>query len=181
MQHGKSKTKVYKSWLKIRERCRDGKSISYYNYGAKGIKISDSLHDDFMKFYNEVGDPPAISRNWSVDRIDNTLGYIEGNLKWSNRTEQARNKSKYVNNSSGVSGINFYHSGNPMHATYAVAQWKDITGKNLNKKFSVRVLGLMPAFKAACLHREKEISNLNLQGAGYSSTHGRTIKGGTHE
>jgi hypothetical protein len=43
----------------------------------------------------------------------------------------------------------------------------------MNKKFSVKKLGLLPAFKAAVECRRKMIEELNGQGAGYTENHGK--------
>lgn len=172
--HGFSKNhKAYKSWCKIKERCLNPNDISYANYGAKGVTISDEFKDDFLAFYAEVGEPPGQSRLWSVDRIENSKNYEKGNLRWAYVTQQARNKSMKSNNSSGETGVQFYHSGNTKHTTYAVANWYDLSGKAMNKKFSVKKLGLLPAFKAAVECRRKMIEELNGQGAGYTENHGK--------
>lgn len=45
---------------------------------------------DFMSFYAHVGAKP--SPDYSLDRIDNNLGYIPGNLAWRLRSEQNNNR-----------------------------------------------------------------------------------------
>lgn len=172
--HGFPKNhKTYKSWCKIKERCYNPNDTSYLEYGAKGIKMSETFKDNFLAFYAEVGEPPKNSPDWSVDRIDNNLGYIEGNLRWADRYHQARNRGIMKNNTSGETGVSFYqHMGCKSTPTYTVAKWKDISGKDFNKKFSVRKLGLLPAFAAAVEYRRQMIAELNEQGAGYTENHG---------
>lgn len=169
--HGMRSTKEYKAWCKIRERCFNESNVSYNDYGARGITMADDFRNNFEAFFAEIGPAPTLAH--SVDRIDNTLGYVHGNMRWATTTQQARNRSKFRVNSSGETGVNYYHSGNPAHATYAVAQWKDLTGKAENKKFSVCKYGLLPAFKMAVLYRREQINQLNQQGAGYSAQHGK--------
>jgi hypothetical protein len=173
--HGMSKNcKAYKSWCKIKGRCDDPNDISYKNYGLKGINLSDSFRSSFLSFYSEVGDPPSDSKLWSIDRIDNTLGYVEGNIRWATSTQQARNKTMRVDNYSGETGVQFYQTQGTGFATYAVATWRDcVNGKPMNRKFNVRKLGLLPAFKAAVEYRRRMIQELNDQGAGYSIRHGK--------
>jgi len=172
--HGKSSTKAFKSWCKIKERCFDPNSISYGNYGASGITMDTDMASDFMLFYNEVGDPPGNGRGFSIDRIDNTKGYVKGNLKWSNPALQSRNKGKYSNNSTGVTGVQLYqHKGGSL---YVVATWSEIVGDKRhpkNKKFNVNKLGLLPAFAKAVAFREAKIKELNDLGYGYSQNHGK--------
>jgi hypothetical protein len=173
--HGfKNTHKTYKSWCKIKERCFSPNDISYHNYGAKGVTMHKSFVDSFMNFYNEVGEAPEDGQKWSIDRKDHTKGYEPGNLRWAVDEQQARNKGKYKRNSTGFTGVGWYHhSGGSL---YAVAQWKLYeNGKSLaqNKKFSVKKLGLLEAFAKACTFREEKIKELNSLGYGYADNHGK--------
>lgn len=176
--HGFKQThKTYKAWCKIKERCYNKNSPDYTLYGAKGISMSASFREDFLAFYAEIGEAP--SKDHSVDRIDHTKGYIEGNLRWANDAQQARNKGKMKNNTSGVTGVlwdlKVFPSGRDS-TTYAIAIWNsyDQDGKLTvhRKAFSVKKYGLLPAFKMACEHRKKMIQELNALGYGYADNHG---------
>lgn len=168
--HGMRKSKAYKSWCKIKERCYNPNNPDYYNYGAIGVKLQDSFKEDFTSFFAEVGEPT--DKNSSIDRIDNNLGYVAGNMRWATVYQQARNKSKAKNNTSGITGVNFYVASNPGRSTYTVAQWHDLDGRIRNKKFSVKKHGLLPAFKLAVDYRNIMIQELNKAGAEYSVSHG---------
>jgi len=169
--HGMQKTKAYKSWCKIKERCYCETNPSYPAYGAVGIKTDDLFKEDFLAFLVEVGEPPA--KNSTIDRIDNNKGYVAGNMRWASPHQQARNKSLYRVNSSGVTGVTFYKLPGLSTATYAVCQWHDLDGRIRNKKFSIKKHGLLPAFKLAVDYRNKMIQELNEAGAGYSINHGK--------
>ena len=181
--HGFPKNhKTYKSWCKIKERCYNPNDFSYCDYGALGIGMDSEFKDNFLAFYNEVGEPPENAQCWSVDRIDNTKGYVKGNLRWANTFQQARNKSKSISNTSGVCGVQWYNqeytlrNGEIKYALQVVTTWSEVTNgqqKQRNKKFSVRKLGLLPAFAAACAYRELKIKELNKLGYGYSDNHGK--------
>ena len=172
--HGLSKAREHKIWSKINERCFNENCPAYSRYGGAGI--TSDFKDDFLAFYNEIGPLPDDGGNYSVDRIDNSLGYVRGNIRWATDTQQARNKGKMKNNKSGFTGVHWeekIHPDGVKSTTYAVAQYHDLCGKIRKKSFSVKKLGLLEAFAAACAYRDKMIAELNEQGAGYSPNHGK--------
>lgn len=176
--HGLSKkNKTYNAWCRIKERCLNQNSKDYSNYGGKGIKIDSTFENDFLAFYKEVGDSPDNEQRWSVDRIDYTRNYEPGNLRWATDNQQARNKGKMKNNTSGFTGVVWEDKIHPdkINSTcYAVSQWKEYRlGMQLQKKksFSVKKLGLLEAFAKACAHRDSKIKELNKLGYGYSDNH----------
>lgn len=79
----------YSAWKAMKERCLYPKSISYYNYGGRGIQIHPSWINDYEAFLNHVGRKP--SPKHSLDRIDVNGNYEPGNVRWATRTEQRRN------------------------------------------------------------------------------------------
>lgn len=178
--HGFSKNhKTYKSWCKIKERCFNPNDCSYKNYGAIGVLLSEEYKDDFLAFYKEVGEPPGEGRNWSVDRIDNNLGYEKGNMRWASTFQQARNKGKMKNNSSGFTGVHWedkVHPSGKNSTTYAVVQWKEYGSDGVKiprkKSFSTKKYGLLPAFAMAVKYRKEVIAELNRKGYGYANNHG---------
>jgi hypothetical protein len=108
------------------------------------------------------------------DEIDHESGDRSNNKSWNLRlvgnVQNSRNKGTFSNNSSGVTGVGFHT--NKAGNLYCKAQWNDLKGKRKSKYFSVASLGLLPAFKQACVYRDAIISELNTQGAGYTERHG---------
>jgi hypothetical protein len=88
--HGMRKTKEYKSWDSIKQRCFNPKHKSYHQYGGRGIIICEEWRHSFEAFFAEIG--PAPSKQHSVDRIDNSRGYEPGNIRWATASQQCRNK-----------------------------------------------------------------------------------------
>ena len=85
-------------------RMTNPKEPAYQQYVVeKGLKIDEDFIVDPWAFYKEIGEYPG--NGYSIDRIDNTIGYVKGNLRWANPQEQALNKGLYKRNVSGVSGI----------------------------------------------------------------------------
>ena len=178
--HGFPKNhKTYKAWCKIKERCYNPSSKDYATYGARGIGMEESFREDFLAFYEEVGEAPDDGQRWSIDRIDHTRGYERGNMRWATDFQQARNKGKMKNNSSGVTGVhweNKVHPNGKNSTTYAVAQWKEYDEEGVQvfckKSFSTKKFGVMPAFCMAVKHRKEVIAELNRKGYGYANNHG---------
>lgn len=111
-----------------------------------------------------------------IDHIDRdyTNNKVE-NLRVVTPTVNMRNRSKNRDNKTGVNGvfktINIDRKGEEYY--YYSAQCRDVNGKQIVKHFPVKSLGDEEAFRLACEYRTKMIEQLNAQGAGYTSTHGK--------
>jgi hypothetical protein len=90
VNHGMCYTPEWGAWAGIKQRCFDPKSVSFDDYGGRGITMAPEWRDDFLAFYEHLG--PRPSPAYSVDRIDVDGNYEPGNVRWATRSQQAANK-----------------------------------------------------------------------------------------
>lgn len=106
--HGLSKSKIFKLWKSIRNRCYNKNSPKYRNYGGRGIKVCYEWNSNFIKF-NEW----CLEHGWrdglQIDRIDNNGDYEPSNCHFITNVEnQAIGKKSIPNtNKSGYMGIHW--------------------------------------------------------------------------
>jgi hypothetical protein len=86
-------------WRAMIYRCTKPSCRWYKYYGAKGITVCDAWLD-YQAFINDMGVRP--SKDYSLDRIDNTKGYSLNNCRWATRSEQQKNKSTTKQYTDGV-------------------------------------------------------------------------------
>ena len=92
--HGESKTRLYKIWLKMRDRCSNPKSENYKYYGGQGVTICKEWADyEAFKIWALNN---GYSNELTIDRIDPCGNYEPSNCRWVTMTEQLKNKRNTV-------------------------------------------------------------------------------------
>jgi len=86
--HGMTGTTEYRSWQKMKERCLVKACKDFKNYGARGITICERWLNSFENFFADMGEKP---KGYSIERINNELGYNPENCKWATVSEQNSN------------------------------------------------------------------------------------------
>jgi hypothetical protein len=84
---GLSKTKLYATWVHMKQRCYNPKSKAYRNYGGRGIKVCTEWISNFTAFYHWAL-ISGYSDNLTIDRIDNDEDYSPDNCQWVTLQEQ---------------------------------------------------------------------------------------------
>ena len=88
--HGKSHTKLYRTWFHMRQRCSDRNNKDYNRYGGRGITVCSEWENDFQVFMNWAL-LNGYSDSLTLDRIDVDSGYYPENCRWSTNIEQMNN------------------------------------------------------------------------------------------
>lgn len=90
--HGNTKawSPEYAAWARAKDRATNTNGERAKDYVDRGIGMDQEYQDSFEAFLQEVGHKPE--GDYSLDRIDNEKGYIKGNMQWSIRSRQQRNR-----------------------------------------------------------------------------------------
>lgn len=96
-----------KAWNNMKARTTNPDHHAWDSYGGRGIKVCPRWLNSFEKFFKDLG--PRPSKRYSLDRIDNDLGYSCGrckwcikrqlsvNCRWATRKQQQRNTRANLN------------------------------------------------------------------------------------
>ena len=90
LTHGLSRTREYRIWKGMKNRCENERTPDYERYGARGITVCDRWQD-FEAFIADMG--PAPTDLYTIDRRDNALGYSAENCRWATQAQQQRNRT----------------------------------------------------------------------------------------
>lgn len=86
--HGMYKTRIYRIWGAMKQRCLNKNAFAYHRYGGSGVTIEENWQV-FENFYRDMG--ISYQEGLTLDRIDGSKGYSKENCRWATRKEQSSN------------------------------------------------------------------------------------------
>lgn len=101
---------TYTAWCNMKSRCLRPSHPAYKNYGGRGITVCK----EWLIYYNFHRDMGRKPKGYTLERIDNNLGYYKENCKWATYEEQLVNQRprirgyKRPDNKSGITGVIFH-------------------------------------------------------------------------
>lgn len=113
-KHGNRESRLYTIWNNMKMRCINPNSISFKNYGGRGIKVCDDWLNSFENFYKWAMNN-GYDNTLTLDRINGNGDYEPNNCKWATMKEQQNNR--------GNNNILVYKD-----KEHTLAEWSEITG-----------------------------------------------------
>ena len=90
--HGKTGTRTFNIWGKMKQRCTSDKAHNWNRYGGRGIRVCERWND-FSNFLADMGEAPA---GMTLDRIDSNGNYEPTNCRWATMLTQSRNRTNNI-------------------------------------------------------------------------------------
>jgi hypothetical protein len=91
-KHGLINSLEYSSWAHMISRCTNPNTKQFKDWGGRGIKVCERWLNSFEDFISDMGRQPTDGKRYTIERINNDLGYFKENCKWATYKEQRANQ-----------------------------------------------------------------------------------------
>lgn len=108
-KHGLHNHRFYKTWGQMVDRCNNPKIKAYKDYGGRGISVCEEWLDT-RNFVDWCDLTHPNQEGYTLDRINNDLGYSPKNCRWVDKSTQDINRRMRRTNTSGFVGVGFKKS-----------------------------------------------------------------------
>ena len=95
------RTKTYRTWDSMIQRCTNPNTKKYDAYGGSGITVCNRWRE-FSNFLEDMGEKPE---GMTLDRMDPDKGYYKENCRWATYSQQSQHLSISKLNTSGTKGV----------------------------------------------------------------------------
>ena len=93
-EHNFGRTRLYRIYNNMKQRCNNPNNHKYPRYGARGIKVCDEWNcRNGLKAFGEWALQNGYSDELTLDRIDNNGNYEPSNCRWIDLKAQSNNRS----------------------------------------------------------------------------------------
>lgn len=133
--HHKTDTRLHRIWGSMKQRCYNPKNNRYKTYGAEGKTVCEEWQE-FAPFYDWAM-ANGYRNDLTIERIDETKGYLPENCRWATQKEQQNNRRN--------NHLITYNG-----KTQTIAQWADDIGikyQTLLRRINVSKWNIEKAFK----------------------------------
>lgn len=93
-RHNMARTRVYRIWGGMIERCTNPRSKDFKNYGGRGVSICDEWRN--FEGFKEWALSNGYEDTLSIDRIDVNGNYEPSNCRWITIRDQQKNRRNSV-------------------------------------------------------------------------------------
>lgn len=89
-----AKTPLHKIWLGMKNRCYNKNTVSYRNYGGRGIKVCERWVESFENFHADM--IATYKVGLTIERKEVNEDYSPDNCIWIPKDQQSRNRTNTI-------------------------------------------------------------------------------------